>query len=302
MRRLLTLHRALVFAVIGALCLIVPLYAATLLQDTFTGTNGTNLTAHSMNVGSGWTAQDGTCTIQSNAATCTGGTPYASYVADATTGDGILTVDLVIPSASDIFQAAMFRAVDKDNLWFAGVNRSGSGVSTLVLYNRTSGTDNPVGTFLDFSGTVTGTTQTLTITLSGTSIDVKCTDPGHGDNTLATATSSVRQTATKHGMISYDTAPYTAGSFDNFLFTGTGGGGGATPCRRALLGVGCDDLAVQPGQRADDITRPWRVGQVERAHQNDRAAQHQTPVAQVLLHKAEDYTSTVSIYARGVRK
>lgn len=100
-------------------------------------------------------------------------------------------------------------------------------------------------------------------------------------------------------------------------------GGGTTPCLRSLLGVGCDDLAagtttdlagehrsniagwlrrfaVHPRQRADNGARSWRVGQIQRANQDNRAAEDQTPISQV-LHKAENYTSNISRFASGVR-
>src|SRR5262249_49917444 len=37
-----------------------------LLRDTFTDANGTNLTAHTMDTGSGWTVHAGSAEIQSN--------------------------------------------------------------------------------------------------------------------------------------------------------------------------------------------------------------------------------------------
>lgn len=77
------------------------------------------------------------------------------------------------------------------------------------------------------------------------------------------------------------------------------GGVAATPSNLLLLGC-CDDLAVQPGQRVPDVTRPWRVEHIERASQDDRAAAHQAPIAQI-FHKAEDYISNVSRFASGVR-
>src|SRR6516164_1940041 len=46
-------------------------YGALLDYDTYVDTNGTNLSAHTMNVGPGWTVSNGAYTIQSNAATST---------------------------------------------------------------------------------------------------------------------------------------------------------------------------------------------------------------------------------------
>lgn len=63
----------------------------TLLQDTFTGADGTNLTAHTMNVGPGWTAAAGSATIQSNQAKM--GASSSIYVSDAGQADFTLTLD-----------------------------------------------------------------------------------------------------------------------------------------------------------------------------------------------------------------
>lgn len=80
------------------------------------------------------------------------------------------------------------------------------------------------------------------------------------------------------------------------------GGGGATPCRRSLLGVGCDDLAAGPaihlaGEHRTNIAAWLRGAGVER-----QGEQHAGRQQDMGLHKAADYTSTVSVYARGVRK
>lgn len=77
------------------------------------------------------------------------------------------------------------------------------------------------------------------------------------------------------------------------------GGGPAptTPCMRALLRVGCDEFAAQPGERVNRRAVPWRVGQAEDAQQEDRAAEHQSD----RLHRVAKYSPTVSRLARKVR-
>ena len=196
---------------------------ATLLSDAFTGTDGTSLSGRAMSgtPGKSWTAA-GTWTISSNTAVYGGsGSPYMSLVSNANAADVVLTCDMIIPSAANYLVGVAFRFVDGDNTWFVMIERDSGGTPFLKVFDRTSGTDTPNANSQNFSGPVSGTTQTLTITTSGNSIDVTCTDVGHPDLTLTTITSSTRNGATKHGLFSYTDGTYAAGAHDNFLVTGT---------------------------------------------------------------------------------
>ncbi len=204
---------------------------ATLLSDAFTGSNGTSLSGRAMSgtPGKSWSVLAGTWTLNgSNQAVYGGsGAPYMVIVSDANAADVVITCDLAVPSATNYLIAIAFRAVDKDNTWFAIIERAGGGTADLKVFDRSSGTDN-AGNVSSFSGSVSGTTQTLTITLSGNTINVSCTDPGHADNAVATTTSATRNSATKHGLFAYTDGTYVAGAYDNFLVTGTALGGGGS--------------------------------------------------------------------------
>lgn len=105
---------------------------STLVSDTFTDTNGTNLTAHDTDVGSGsWAVTNGTWDIQSNKANST---PVASpehnfaYV-DAGQANVEVSVDITMPSSGDEGSGGIvIRRSDANNfiyartLWQSGSN------------------------------------------------------------------------------------------------------------------------------------------------------------------------------------
>ena len=92
----------------------------TALYDTFTDTPGTNLTAHAMNVGPGWTVYQGTFIIGTNNVTTTTNSDDDRFVSNAGQSDVTLTASCVCSytntsniSTADIF----FRVVDAHNGW-----------------------------------------------------------------------------------------------------------------------------------------------------------------------------------------
>lgn len=108
----------------------------------------------------------------------------------------------------------------------------------------------------------------------------------------------IQTTATAEGA-TFNWSSSTEAAASITAFKVAGGGPAATPSQRLLRGC-CNNIALQPGQSLR-FTTPWLVSQVERGSENDRTANDQTQVVQI-LHKAEHYISTVSAYARGVRK
>src|SRR6266480_5831394 len=91
---------------------------STLLQDTFTDADGTNLTAHTMTVGSGWTQHNGAWTVQSNRARPPAATFYSYDSADAGQADVTATLNLVIPGGNPlVLTGFMIRGGDQDNGW-----------------------------------------------------------------------------------------------------------------------------------------------------------------------------------------
>lgn len=181
----------------------------TLLSDHFTDTNGTNLTAHTMDVGAGWTAQVGTITIQSNAAIASGAN--AEYVADAGQSDVTLTCTL-LPVGGTAEVACIFREQDSSNFW-AVSGYAGDG--KLYLYHNVAGsltsTDNGAASVTN------GVSFVLTVVLSGSSIVIK-----KDGATIITKTDATFQTATKFGLRLWSG---TSSTWDDFLVLSPGAGG-----------------------------------------------------------------------------
>lgn len=186
---------------------------STRLQDSFTGTDNTALSAHTMDVGPGWTSTLGfDCTfIHSNKAV-----PDPSifssigYVSDAGVSDIVLTDVWGVPNASDYLIGVCVRAVDHNNAWIVRLIRSGGGTPTINLYSRTGGSF----TLIDSANapSATNSTVTITVTASGTSILAQLST---GES--VSTTSSVRQTATLHGLYDYTDDTVVGGTHDNFL-------------------------------------------------------------------------------------
>src|SRR5438105_5049422 len=87
------------------------------LKDVFTDTNGTALTAHTMDVGPGWSVSGGTWSITGNKAYQTATTDYVLAHADAGIADGTLTVALNPNNAAFQF-GAVVRLTDANNCWY----------------------------------------------------------------------------------------------------------------------------------------------------------------------------------------
>lgn len=235
MRRLLTSCRVLTPMV--ALCLIVPLYATTLLQDSFTDTNGTALEFHTPTPSGGftWVKENGGVITQiqsnmANGASAPGGTVNI-YYADAAQADVVITLDCVVPSGN-FFCGVTGRGTASSDIWLFGIEDDLVGAQDyIVIYEYTGGTQT-----IRASANITSvqsSTVTMTVTLNGSSLRLQA---GTGDINYS---SSVRVTNTNMGIFTYRAATYTTAPLDNFLITTIGGGGGTLPCFRSLLGVGC---------------------------------------------------------------
>lgn len=207
---------------------------ATLLSDSFTGANGTNLTAHAMNVGGGWSAAQGVIQIQSNKTDGSAGTSGTSsfYYADAGVTDGVMTCDITIPS-NNFASILTLRGTAYSDVWLFDVEDDSVGTQNFCgIYERTAN----VQTQRAFSNitSLAGTTTAMTVTATGNVLTL----------VMGTAninyTSSVRNTDTHWGIVSFfTTGVYPSVPQDNFLVTG----GAATPTVTAtkfltLLGVG----------------------------------------------------------------
>jgi hypothetical protein len=168
-------------------------FGATLDYDAFVGTNGTNLSAHAMNVGSGWTIANGAFTIQSNSA-ATSAALSSIAVTDCGQSGCISTQITWTPTAAETN---------------AGFNAT--------AYTRFSNGTNYVAVELDGSGTfligtfIAGTwTSRASTALGALSAGTRYTIMGvwSGNNLVATVnggnaisyTTTFNSTATKQGI------------------------------------------------------------------------------------------------------
>ncbi len=211
------------------------------LLDHFTDTDGTLLSAHAMDTGAGWTNAIGDFGITSNAAEVQ--TPNGAIVpvshAEGGTSDGTLSVIATTPAVINFAGGLAFRVVDGNNLWIFRVQDDGA-TAYYSLIQRITGSDNVRAT-LNEAGLVNDT-LTLSVVLSGTSIICKA----DGTTVLTYDTTSgttAFDTATKYGLENYVSGVafpnYVAIIFDDFTFTGSGGGGGVvfTQLERITRGV-----------------------------------------------------------------
>ncbi|HTK03811.1 MAG TPA: sialate O-acetylesterase [Alphaproteobacteria bacterium] len=179
--------------------------ATTLFQDTFTGVDGTRLNVHAPNVGTGWTEQAGTWTIESNKARADGtGGSYATV--NATDADVVITSQVTMES-SGAGQGFIARYTDTNNqfriVWF--------GNSQIQIIKREAG----VNTTLSSTPlvAVNGQTYAFALTLNGSSISLSI----DGVEQIS-ATSSFNQSATIHGIFA---GASTGVRFDDFLIDKT---------------------------------------------------------------------------------
>lgn len=212
---------------------------ATLLQDTFTGSNGTDLTAHAMDVGGGWTALAGQYVIQSNKARANTAETRMFYTADAGQADFTATLNQDIPSGGvKHSEGFCLRMSDVNTGWVAIVQDTGPGAPAVQIYERSGGVNTlRASTSVSDTG-FPGSTVTLTLTASGNTLTFASShDP---TNSVSYGSASSNNTVTKHGLRHawLASAGFTpVGDCDNFLVTGAA----ATyqpGTRLALTGVG----------------------------------------------------------------
>ena len=173
-------------AISGIVTIIV---ATTLVSDTFTGTDGTNLTAHTadVNQGTGWIANTGTITLLSNQAHCTSGFPY--YSIDAGQASVTLTADITLSGTAACGLSG--RVSDALNTWDIDISTS-AGTMTLTIYEQVAGvfTARAQVSFPDPGGP-----YGLKAVFSGTNVIAAV---GNNETSYGSATSN--QTITKHGI------------------------------------------------------------------------------------------------------
>lgn len=139
--------------------------AAVYLRDTFTDADGTNLTTHTMDVGSGWTVNAGTWTILGNELlkALTPNT-HQTCSADAGVADAVVSADLTIPVAGG-YTGLSLRLADNNNGWYAELDEVGQMINLLEVVAGGFTLRAAVGLTL-----ARGSTYTLTATCVGPSI------------------------------------------------------------------------------------------------------------------------------------
>jgi hypothetical protein len=184
---------------------------ATLLSDTFTDSNATALTAHTMNVGPGWTAQVGTFVIQSNTAQPNSANDGDQVTTDAGQADYTLTCDVVPVNSgpSEYMPQLMVRWTDASNQWII-LPTSFGGLFDLYEVVATVATRKATASFAFSSGT----SYSIKIVASGSTIS------GYVNNALqwAYASATSGQTKAVAGLrTGKSNFPITVCSWDNFL-------------------------------------------------------------------------------------
>jgi hypothetical protein len=187
--------------------------SSALLLDHFSDANGTLLTAHTMDVGGGWTLIEGGTeypTIQSNVLLSTLATVAAAYTytADAGDSDIEITVDVefsVWGAASQHGAEIALRATDGTNMWIIGI---------------VDGTTNNMFIATYIAGVFTVLAQATKALSTGVTYEMNVTAVGNNvsltiDGTTINATNSFNNTVTTHGLRMLQLAA-GAFSFNNF--------------------------------------------------------------------------------------
>jgi hypothetical protein len=181
-----------------------------LLKDTFTDSNGTALHLHAMDVGAGWTEQNGTWQIQSNAAQRTNAAAAPGNVATANAGNANVTISLTINFAASDEGGIIARFQDISNFWLFDMEPDGPNGYSIMERSSGSWITRASGSFT-FS---LSTNYTIQLVCSGTTL----TGTINGGNTLSYASASDFQTATLHG-IRFGNSNSLANFIDNFQVT-----------------------------------------------------------------------------------
>lgn len=168
-----------------------------LLEDFFQDDDGTNLTAHTMNTGSGWTlgtiSSQGTarCVISANQADFTTSDGAAWAWAETNNSDVTIIGDFL---TTDNFPAGsnglVGRVTDANNLWIAELVTPETNLLRITEVNGGTATVRATTAFTS----VTNTFYRMVFAMSGTTLTA------YVNGTTVTYTSSLFQTNTKHGI------------------------------------------------------------------------------------------------------
>jgi hypothetical protein len=174
----------------GISAIVTSVQQTMLINDTFTDTNGTNLTAHTpdIKVSTGWVANTGTITIQSNQANAASGFPYYSIE----TGQSNVTIQALVTPSGSAACGLSGRVSNATNSWDIDISVSGGNL-TLTIQEQVAGvfTVRATTTITD-----PGAPRTVQAVFSGNNVTASL----NGGNTIAYGSATSNQTVTKHGI------------------------------------------------------------------------------------------------------
>jgi hypothetical protein len=186
-------------ATFGGDCCITKVY----LQDNFVDSDNTLLSAHTMNVGPGWTIDTvaglGTAAdakIVSNAATNVNsvGLSVQEAVSNASQASAVARVAFYDATVATVFAGLLGRYSDSSNRIILYVTGTTFRLSKVVAGAET------ILAFATLSGLTNNVANTLTLTFSGNTLSGSILVPGTGTTTLGPVTDSFNNTATKWGL------------------------------------------------------------------------------------------------------
>lgn len=172
-----------------------------LLRDTFTATDGTDLTAHTMDTGGGWTVRTGGYTIVGGRAKAAG----ASH-ADADAGASDVTISATLPCVVGDFAGFAVRVATQSDRWEVYVGALG-----LEIVENVGGARNSRAA-ATVAGLIPGAVYTLTVEAVGQTILAS-----YGGVTCQYGFASAHRTETRHGLVCFGSP--AAGSWDDFTVT-----------------------------------------------------------------------------------
>jgi hypothetical protein len=175
-----------------------------LLWDTFTDVTGTNITAHTMNIGPGWTVSGTTWTIQTNQVEVTGASGGTIY-AGAGVANVTASVDVNITATTAVRHGHAGRFSDANNAWRTTLNQSGGLFELVEVASGTSTVRASASLTVN-----TGTAYTIAVTYNGTTI----TATVNGGSQISYGSASSNQTVTNFGCYAGTSNKAT---FDNFV-------------------------------------------------------------------------------------
>jgi hypothetical protein len=163
--------------------------------DTFTDTNGTLLNAHTMDVGSGWTAPN-EFVISENKLTNNGSVENAAYraVTETLKADVEITMSITIPDYGQYLGGILLRYQDNTHYWLCMVERDADGTPYVGLFENGSTQRGKVNIVQELI------TDTLKVIASGNALSVYWKDMV---TPLITYSSATYNDKTKHGILAY---------------------------------------------------------------------------------------------------